>query len=649
MARPSLPVLRRAALLTSCTSAPARLPPQYNNGLCFYKAGLFSEVWQFLPRCIVFTVISVLYVRLFVFLRRPDKIRSSTSLQGGSGSSTTGGQISDVDTGGRRWSRWRFGSRSSFGFRASVAGDHPGRWAGFSTRVLQGRGSDGSDQARSRTERGASAGGPLDVGMRSVAPRPTATETTQFGLESAESSAPSVSAAAGAGRDLPAWEKMELPDYSTNLGSAYSPPMSPKTKRPSTSGWKWGMGASQSFGGVEGADMTRSFDEPVPSKQPRRSTLAPLKIPLPAAPTQPALRRNSSFIHNTPSSRRPSAQGSDSEGDGRLLDFPFASLRRGSHVSFAEHPTPGGQNTPSAARAQTPPVPPAMPQTFGGPEPGLSISSAAGGTGSHAFSGFSFASQGTAGQVPLLPSQAEDAHELSPSTVQRPRFSDGSVGSGIDPTTPAPATPPPLDIPPIVLSQDFVETSSGEGSSSAANTSETRRDSAATTSDKGPDFKRPLSHFAEEGISPGVCEDGLAKAGSRDGDDESDGEEYSLARILEMSAPPADYDYFGDGRGMSVATRGQGSSGEAGSGSGTGSGSDGKNQESMSKFMNRKVRPPRSPLGRPPPTRALTRPSTFSPGLPAHAHVPARLRCPVLGLARPHHLRFRSSGAGPCA
>ena len=631
--------------------ADALLPPrthrQYNNGLCFYKAGLFSEIWQFLPRCIVFLVISILYVRLFVFLRRPDKIRSSTSLQGGSGSSTTGGQSTEVATGGRRWSRWRFGSRSSGGFRTSVSADQPSRWAGFTGRTA--RGSDGSnDQRRSRTEREPSAGGPKDLSLglvRTSVSQPMAagrplgapqTATTQFQLDSARSSvsalggsAAPVTEASKKKRDIPAWEKLELPDYSRGLGASgeFSPPLSPRTltttKRGSVSGWKWGMGASQSFGGVEGEDMVNPAEGPTPSQLPRRSTLAPLKIPLPAPPAQPALRRTPSFANanaaaaaSVPppaivasSSRRPSAQGSDGESagagsDGRLLDFPFASLRRGSHVSFSFADGPStNAGTPSNARTHTPPPTlPELPQTFGGPEPGQSISSTVGGSGQGAFSGYSFASQGTMVQAPLLSSQQEAGESDLPAGLSRHRFSDTSTGSGVDPRTPL--VPPSIELPPIVLAKDFGGDSSSAETSNAT-TSDTRRDSAATgASEKGVEFvgvKRLLSDFQEDGVSPGRAEDGLHVGG---GESDDEGVEYSLAKILECSAPPDDYDYYDGGMG-SMAHRGEGSSGEVGSG--TGSGSDGRNQESMSKFMNRKVRTVCRPRVRR--SNTLTRPS----------------------------------------
>ncbi|ORX33971.1 hypothetical protein BD324DRAFT_637845 [Kockovaella imperatae] len=50
-----------------------------SGGICYYPTGLFSELMQFIPRAIVFIAISILYARLYVFLRRPDKIRSPYS------------------------------------------------------------------------------------------------------------------------------------------------------------------------------------------------------------------------------------------------------------------------------------------------------------------------------------------------------------------------------------------------------------------------------------------------------------------------------------------------------------------------------------------------------------------------------------------
>lgn len=49
-----------------------------SGGICYYMndAGLFAELIQFLPRAIVFLVIAILYGKLYVFLRRPDKIRT---------------------------------------------------------------------------------------------------------------------------------------------------------------------------------------------------------------------------------------------------------------------------------------------------------------------------------------------------------------------------------------------------------------------------------------------------------------------------------------------------------------------------------------------------------------------------------------------
>ncbi|KAK8847503.1 hypothetical protein IAR55_005361 [Kwoniella newhampshirensis] len=75
-------------------------------GVCYYgdNAGLYSELIQFIPRAIVCAVISILYARLFVFLRRPDRIRT---MQSNSSNGITYESVSEPDTPRRRS---RFGS-----------------------------------------------------------------------------------------------------------------------------------------------------------------------------------------------------------------------------------------------------------------------------------------------------------------------------------------------------------------------------------------------------------------------------------------------------------------------------------------------------------------------------------------------------------
>lgn len=52
-----------------------------SGGICYYgpNAGLYSELMQFIPRAIIFTMVSFFYFHLFIFLRRPDMIRTSFS------------------------------------------------------------------------------------------------------------------------------------------------------------------------------------------------------------------------------------------------------------------------------------------------------------------------------------------------------------------------------------------------------------------------------------------------------------------------------------------------------------------------------------------------------------------------------------------
>ncbi|KGB80158.1 hypothetical protein CNBG_5996 [Cryptococcus deuterogattii R265] len=66
-------------------------------GICFYgnNTGLYAELIQFIPRAIVCLTITILYSRLIVFLRRPDKIRAKTG-------STTGYSYESASDAGQR-------------------------------------------------------------------------------------------------------------------------------------------------------------------------------------------------------------------------------------------------------------------------------------------------------------------------------------------------------------------------------------------------------------------------------------------------------------------------------------------------------------------------------------------------------------------
>jgi hypothetical protein len=65
-------------------------------GLCYYgsNSGLYGELMQFLPRALVFISICFFYARLYVFLRRPDRIKASFS---GSGRRNSAAQQSDPE------------------------------------------------------------------------------------------------------------------------------------------------------------------------------------------------------------------------------------------------------------------------------------------------------------------------------------------------------------------------------------------------------------------------------------------------------------------------------------------------------------------------------------------------------------------------
>ncbi|KAK6903606.1 hypothetical protein I203_107111 [Kwoniella mangroviensis CBS 8507] len=85
-----------------------------SGGTCFYgaNAGLYSELMQFIPRCVVCIIITVLYARLYVFLKRPDKIRLPGSNSATGGPYETVSSTSNKDKGDFRE---RFGSLMSNG------------------------------------------------------------------------------------------------------------------------------------------------------------------------------------------------------------------------------------------------------------------------------------------------------------------------------------------------------------------------------------------------------------------------------------------------------------------------------------------------------------------------------------------------------
>lgn len=78
-------------------------------GICYYGAnsGLYGELMQFIPRALVFIAIFFFYARLYVFLKRPDKIRASfspspggTAGGGGTWQTDSSGSMQSIDGGG---------------------------------------------------------------------------------------------------------------------------------------------------------------------------------------------------------------------------------------------------------------------------------------------------------------------------------------------------------------------------------------------------------------------------------------------------------------------------------------------------------------------------------------------------------------------
>ncbi|WVQ98159.1 hypothetical protein IAU59_005281 [Kwoniella sp. CBS 9459] len=176
-------------------------------GLCFYgdNTGLYSELIQFIPRAIVCITITVLYARLYVFLRRPDKIRLPGSNSATGGPYETVSSTSDREPNGDF--RDRFGSLipGQFWRKRGSSGD---------TSKLEGEvkpvNNDGLNEKEQNTSR------------RGSRTNPSGTATP---------------------KDIPPWERLELPPFQI-AGERFGDRSAPPT--PSIwSGWK-GLGRKRS-------------------------------------------------------------------------------------------------------------------------------------------------------------------------------------------------------------------------------------------------------------------------------------------------------------------------------------------------------------------------------------------------------------------
>ena len=514
----------------------------------------------------MFATISILYVRLFVFLRRPDKIRSSTSLQGNSRSSVERVSVGIASTG----SKIRRGTitavrtvRGSFSFptdRKTSAGD-----VRTASRISEGDEAQGSIISRrkasdpSALEMEEVKGGPRDI---------TTGDIRQSGV-------------AGVGRgqqesqgEVPPWERLELSFEGGTLDDA------PAAEPVVGSGWTWGLkkGGAGGFGGAgEGAGSKGMGGNPVAN-----ANLTLLRPPLPPPPAQPALKRQSSFAASSEPRPDPTivlprrnsdlqtlhAQGwADADDDGDVARESSAAynlnLRRGSHVSFVDSRPPSHPPSPAPAFSSSLQPTTTLASTFQFPP-------------SPSTPGFSPISEG----MPPSPFTstfspnyafgrpapgADDGSETTPSPTANlngsphPSFSDDKPASAYQTADTSDLKHPssPFNLAPSSTFKD--------------RTTDTRRSSEATgsTSTSHPlSTRRRMDDKEREDES----EDQLF------GHDEEDEEaQWSLEKILEMTQPPTD-----PGGGSTWEPRERGSAD-------VGTGSDNSPQESMAKFMNRKA------------------------------------------------------------
>ncbi|BEI83902.1 hypothetical protein CcaverHIS002_0405060 [Cutaneotrichosporon cavernicola] len=167
-------------------------------GICYLgnNTGLFGELIQFLPRAIVFLFITFFYGKLYVFLRRPDKIRSG---------------LSDHSAGESSFSKikhsWMGNSRSRMPFMKNrqtktVVLNHKGQRIGIDTG-LSHTASNASHMSAANVPKSRPA--PIEVEKQKPTSEPQRTRS--------QHRAKSPSRAKSPDPDLPPWERIELPVF----------------------------------------------------------------------------------------------------------------------------------------------------------------------------------------------------------------------------------------------------------------------------------------------------------------------------------------------------------------------------------------------------------------------------------------------------
>ncbi|CAK9786880.1 hypothetical protein CC85DRAFT_331552 [Cutaneotrichosporon oleaginosum] len=168
-------------------------------GICYLgnNTGLYGELIQFIPRAVVFLFISFFYGRLYVFLRRPDKIRSG---------------ISDNSLGESSYSKmkhsWMRSSRSRVPFIKTRQ---------TKTVVLNDKGErvfvDTASHTASNASHASSAGNTRPRPPPIVVEQPVIESTPEEPRAKSPIRAKSPSRAKSPDPDIPPWERIELPVF----------------------------------------------------------------------------------------------------------------------------------------------------------------------------------------------------------------------------------------------------------------------------------------------------------------------------------------------------------------------------------------------------------------------------------------------------
>jgi hypothetical protein len=233
-------------------------------GLCYYgsNSGLYGELMQFMPRALVFVSICFFYARLYVFLRRPDRIKASYS---NSARKDTAAQRSDPE--------FTYQSATSSMMAERAARKHepytPKEKIASQFAMFSFKKRNASDAAPDGAEKKA--------GTQPVKERDYAGREAFAGDKKSSDRGRSDSDETKAS-DIPPWEKLELPAFQID-GQRYGGPSSSAGATKPGSGW----GELKPFGKKSGgtkrptsAGSTRSVPKTLVQKAyPRDRTRSP--------------------------------------------------------------------------------------------------------------------------------------------------------------------------------------------------------------------------------------------------------------------------------------------------------------------------------------------------------------------------------------